>query len=167
MNPVGENGQSTEDLKFVSVPTTLVNIEMKPICENDQSSDNFTFVSVPATFVSEFKDSQLSKAQIEKVDSEDGTEKFPNSDETRQMSPAGPQEFQETPSKDHKPQDSGAKVNKDSEKVKDYEERITPEQFNKLFFVLADPKVIKGLRLLGGFADYLEKNGKEVLDWKV
>ena len=102
--------------------------------------------------------------QLEKRDSEEGTEKFPNSDETRRMSPAGPEEFQETPSKVHESQEI---VAKESEKVKESEEKITLEQINKLFFVLADPKVIKGLRLLGGFADYLEKNGKDVLDWKV
>ena len=144
-----------------------ITIELNPLGENGQSLENLTFVSVPTAIFSELKDSQFSMAQVEKVDSEDGTEKFPNSDETRQMSPAGPQEFQETPSKDQKTQESGVKVNKDSEKLKEHEEKITPEQFNKLFFVLTDPKVLKGLRLLGGFADYLEKNGKDVLDWKV
>ncbi|OMJ72495.1 hypothetical protein SteCoe_29059 [Stentor coeruleus] len=43
---------------------------------------------------------------------------------------------------------------------------IDPEKINMIFLVLTDPQVVKGLKLLGGFADYLEKNGKDVLDWK-
>lgn len=45
-------------------------------------------------------------------------------------------------------------------------ETVDPNKINMLFLVLTDPQVIKGLKLLGGFADYLEKNGKDVLDWK-
>ncbi|OMJ80916.1 hypothetical protein SteCoe_18725 [Stentor coeruleus] len=45
-------------------------------------------------------------------------------------------------------------------------EAVDPNKINMLFLVLTDPQVIKGLKLLGGFADYLEKNGKDVLDWK-
>jgi hypothetical protein len=46
-------------------------------------------------------------------------------------------------------------------------DKTSVERINHLFFILADPQVIKGLKLLGGFADYLEKNGKDVLDWKL
>lgn len=43
---------------------------------------------------------------------------------------------------------------------------LDPEKINMLFMVLADPQVVKGLKILGGFADYLEKNGKGIFDWK-
>lgn len=41
---------------------------------------------------------------------------------------------------------------------------LTGAQLNAFILALTDPKVLKGLRLLGGFADYLEKDGKIVLD---
>ena len=40
------------------------------------------------------------------------------------------------------------------------------DKINILFTLLADDKVLKGLRLLGGFADYLETSGKDILDFK-
>ncbi|OMJ77606.1 hypothetical protein SteCoe_22776 [Stentor coeruleus] len=43
---------------------------------------------------------------------------------------------------------------------------LDPEKINMLFLILTDPQVVKGLKILGGFADYLEKNGKEILDLK-
>ncbi|OMJ67569.1 hypothetical protein SteCoe_35223 [Stentor coeruleus] len=43
---------------------------------------------------------------------------------------------------------------------------LDPEKINMLFVMLTDPQVVKGLKILGGFADYLEKNGKDIFDWK-
>lgn len=145
-------GESSDDCPVFERELTL---ELNPDNENSHTIESFT---LNTKLVSELKNP---KAQMEKIDSE-GTEKFPNSDETRQMSLAGPQDYQETPPKDSKPYEAQEKKAKACEG----EEKISPEQFNKLFLVLTDPKVIKGLRLLGGFADYLEKNGKDVLDWK-
>ena len=55
---------------------------------------------------------------------------------------------------------------KETEK-EDFSTLLQIEKLNQIFSILADPKVVKGLRLLGGFSDYLEKHGKEVLDWKL
>ena len=43
---------------------------------------------------------------------------------------------------------------------------LDSEKVNMLFMLLTDPKVLKGLRLLGGFAEYLEINGKDILNLK-
>ena len=56
--------------------------------------------------------------------------------------------------------------NRSSEEQRKAEAVIDPEKVNMLFMMLTDAKVIKGLRLLGGFADYLEIHGKDILDWK-
>jgi hypothetical protein len=46
-------------------------------------------------------------------------------------------------------------------------QKIDLDKLNLLFGILTDTKVIKGLKLLGGFADYLEINGKDILGWKL
>ena len=58
------------------------------------------------------------------------------------------------------------RLNAPSEEQRKTEAVIDSEKVNMMFMLLTDDKVIKGLRLLGGFADYLEIHGKDILDWK-
>ena len=60
-----------------------------------------------------------------------------------------------------------AKPDSRSKAGEDLPSSLHIDKINQIFSILADPKVVKGLRLLGGFSDYLEKHGKEVLDWKL
>jgi hypothetical protein len=46
------------------------------------------------------------------------------------------------------------------------EEEDLKQRLLQLLCILSDPQVIKGLKLLGGFADYLERFGKDILDIK-
>ncbi|OMJ78578.1 hypothetical protein SteCoe_21553 [Stentor coeruleus] len=99
--------------------------------------------------------------------------KISESDEDRQATPDDLREDDQECNKILLDDDKCIKGNIEKEKFEEAEEKpsraadgIDPEKINMLLLAFTDPQVIKGLKLLGGFADYLEQNGKDILDWK-
>lgn len=126
-----------------------INKNFKSESENENENEN-------EVSVADIEASQNSQEKFEATDQDKAPEKLDlRQDEENQIKSNENQILEE-----EKKQASNEDIKPEDSQSKDFSQGL-----HLLITTLSDPQVVKGLKLLGGFADYLERFGGTVLDF--